>query len=311
MPLTHFPNGLSSFGIPQIGSNTYSVPGGNGAVWFVDAVNGSDGNSGQSPSEALKTIGKAHSLAGNGTGDTIYVYPGSYTENVVISKDYISLIGAVYAGYARPDVVPAAGVPLTVTGQGFLAQHMRFAGTAADSVVQNGNGFYYTDCVFDGDGTAAKAGLRLVPAQVGADTTHFTASEGRVIDNLVRGCAIGIAFDTAAAPVGVGSTDNQIIGNTFYSNTKDITAEKTGAAGTYSVQLATIRNNFFADKTKAVYIDFVTNADGPAASQTGMIGFNTFNTTATLTNVIIKINGTGFAMPGAITAKGVVDTSAF
>src|ERR1043166_5280014 len=102
--------------------------------------------------------------------------PASYDENVVITKDYVSLVGLLPGGYARPDVVPAAGVPLTVKGQGFTADHLRFAGTAADSVVQKGNGFVFSDCVFDGDGTAAKAGLRLVPDDV---DDSFTASEGK------------------------------------------------------------------------------------------------------------------------------------
>lgn len=308
MPLSHFPHGVSSFGIPQMGSSDVSVPNANGNVWFVDAAAGSDGNSGSDPSQALKTIAQALSKAGNGTGDTIFIQPGSYAENVVVSKDYITLIGALIGGYARPDVVPAAGVPLTVTGQGVVIRHCRFAGTAADSAVQQGNGFAYEDCVFDGDLTAAKAGLRLLPSST---NTHLTASEGKIIGCLFRGSVIGLAFDTGAAPVGVGSTDNQILNNVFYANTKDITAEKTGAAGTYSLKTTTISGNVFADKTKAVYIDFVTNIDGPAASQTGTIAWNFFNTTAALTNVIVKVNGTGISVPGAVTTKGVVDTSAF
>lgn len=308
MPLTNFPFGLTSFGIPLVGSGEVSIPNLNGKVWFVDTTNGSDGQDGSSPTTALKTIQRAVNLAGNGTGDTIYVFPGSYVENVVVTNDYLAIIGATQAGYARPDIVPATGVPLTVTGQGFMSRHCRYAGTAEDCVVQRGNGFRYEDCVFDGDLTALKAGLRLQPSST---DTHLTASEGKILGNLFRGCVSGLAFDTGAAPVGVGSTDNVVMGNLFYSNTKDITAEKTGAGGAYSCQLTNIINNYFADKTKAVYIDMLTNADGPAASQTGTIAWNYFNTVNTLTNVIIKVNGTGFAVPGAISCKGITDSSAF
>src|SRR6266850_3777704 len=296
MPFTNFPNGVTSFGIPLLGGNPVSVPiGTQGTAWFVDATNGNNGNSGTDPGNAFKTITKAHAVAT--AGDTIFIQPGSYTENLVITKNYITLHGAQIAGYGRPDVVPAAGIPLTVNTQGFAAVNMRFAGTAADSVKQSGNGFLYNNCVFDGDGTAAKAGCRLVPAQVGADITHFTASEGFILNSLVRGCAIGVAFDTAAAPVGVGSTDNVIQSNHFYSNTLDIATAKTGAAGTYSVQLVNISYNQFQDKNKATYIDITTNEDGPAASQTGSVNGNIF-ATDTMTTTKIKAVGTGFTFAG-------------
>jgi hypothetical protein len=310
MSFTNFPNGVTSFGIPLLGGNPVSVPiGTQGTAWFVDATNGNNGNSGTDPGNAFKTITKAHAVAT--AGDTIYIQPGSYTENLVITKNYISLVGAQISGYGKPDIVPVSGIPLTVNAQGFAALKVRFAGTAADSVKQSGNGFLYSDCVFDGDGTAAKAGIRLVPAQVGADITHYTASEGFILNSLIRGCAIGIAFDTAAAPVGVGSTDNVIQGNRFYTNTLDIATAKTGAAGTYSVQLVTISYNQFEDKIKATYIDITTNEDGAAASQTGVINFNVFaNDSAPMTTTQIKMVGTGFTFSGNFNTSGVVVGSA-
>ena len=307
MPFTNFPNGVTSFGIPLLGGNPVSVPiGSQGTTWIVDGTNGNNGNSGTDPSNAFKTITKAHAVAT--AGDTIFIQPGSYTENLVITKNYISLVGAQLSGYGKPDIVPVSGIPLTVNAQGFAALKVRFAGTAADSVKQSGNGFIYEGCVFDGDGTAAKAGCRLVPSQVGADITHFTASEGFILNSLVRGCAIGVAFDTAAAPVGVGSTDNVIQSNHFYSNTLDIATAKTGAAGTYSVQLVNISYNQFQDKNKATYIDITTNEDGPAASQTGSVNGNIF-ATDTMTTTKIKAVGTGFTFAGNADTVGIFDGS--
>lgn len=299
MPLTHFPYGASSFGIPLVGSGAsapLTIPNVTGSMWFVDGTNGNDGNGGTDPIQAFKTIARAHLLAK--AGDTIFVFVGTYAENIVITKNYIALIGVTFAGYGKPDLTPATGVPLTVQGQGFMSRHMRFAGTAADGVVQNGNGFLYDDCVFDGDLTATKCGLRLVPAQVGTDITHFTASEGTVTHCLFRGCATGLIFDTAPGPVGVGSTDNLIVGNRFYSNTIDIATAKTGAAGTYSVQLVNIVSNVFADKNKTTYIDITTNEDGPAASQTGAIVDCEFSHDA-ITTTQIKMVGTGFTVVGS------------
>ena len=119
MGLTHFPHGVSSFGIPIVGSPVASIPINGGTIWFVDAANGNDSSDGRTPTSALKTITKALAVAG--VGDTLYLFPGSYAENVVVSKNYISLIGASISGYAKPDIEAASGVTLIVSAQGFGA----------------------------------------------------------------------------------------------------------------------------------------------------------------------------------------------
>jgi len=309
--VTNFPFGLSSFGSVLTGAGgPTSVPRPNGQSWFVDAAAGSDGGSGSSPSDPFKTIGRAVAMAGNGTGDTIYVAQGSYNETLVITKAALAIVGSVQAGYERPDWAPvlAAAIPLTVKAQGFMCRHVRFAANGNDACQQSGNGFLYDDCVFDGDGTAGQAGLLLVPALVGADSTHFTASEGVVQNCLFRGSAIGISFDTTAAPVGVGSTDNLVQGNRFYTNTLDIAANKTGAGGVYSLQTTDFIGNYFLDKNKATYVDITTNEDGPAASQTGSFALNGF-ASDTMTNVKIKAVGTGFTFMGNYDNVGIFDGS--
>src|SRR5260370_1350706 len=70
MPLTNFPNGLTSFGIPVLGGASIPFT---GKYFFVDAVNGSDGNTGRSPSKALATVYKAHSLMTSGNNDVCYL----------------------------------------------------------------------------------------------------------------------------------------------------------------------------------------------------------------------------------------------
>jgi nitrous oxidase accessory protein NosD len=54
-------------------------------TWYVDGVNGSDGNDCKSAQTACKTIGHAIELASS--GDTINVAPATYTENLLISKN--------------------------------------------------------------------------------------------------------------------------------------------------------------------------------------------------------------------------------
>jgi hypothetical protein len=178
-------------------------------------------------------------------------------------------------------------------------------------VIQRGNGFEYSDCVFDGDLTAAKCGLRLKPSDT---DDSLTASEGNVTGNLFRGSAIGIGLDTAAALVGVGSTDNLIASNVFDRNTVDIAALNTGA-GVYSCQFTKILSNQFMDANKAVYIDMLTDAAGAPTQQSGIINLNDFATDG-ITTTNVKIAGTGFMFisnedangvyPGAALGAGVV-----
>lgn len=315
MGFSNWPNGVTSFGIPVIGAFPVSVPGPSpflgqpGAVLFVDANVGSDGGDG-SLGAPFATIGRATAFL-TGRGDTIFVFFGSYSENVVIVEDYVSIIGASYAGYGKPDIGAATGVGLVVTGQGFRALHCRFFATNnSDTVRQQGNGFFYGDCVFDGNaGQVATGLLRLVPSNT---DDSLTASEGRVADCYFRGSGSttgAIIFDTATAAVGVGSTDDQFFGNVFVGNTgPDIAAADTGVASTYSVQRALIQGNVFMDKNKATYIDFTTANGGPASAQNGAVNGNYF-ATDTMSTTKIKAVGTGFTFAGNYDTVGIFDGS--
>ena len=75
MGLTNYPNGVTSFGVPIIGSGRFSSP--FATHYFVDGDNGSDSNSGKEPSLAKKTIQAAVTAASG--GDVIYIAPKSYT----------------------------------------------------------------------------------------------------------------------------------------------------------------------------------------------------------------------------------------
>jgi len=305
MGLTNFPHGVTSFGVPVIGASIPQTA--QGQAWFVDAVNGTSGGGAQhggAPDSAFATIQAAVNAAS--AGDTIFVFPGSYTENVVVTTDYLTICGALEGRYGWPDLVPDSGLPLAVTSaQGFVGRRLRLAATGADCCVQRGNGFTYEDCVFDGDGTAAKAGLRLLPSDT---DDSYTASEGFIRRNVFRGNANGIIFDTGAAPaVGVGSTDNLIEGNRFYANTLDLATADTGG-GVYSVQTTDILHNTFEDKNKTTYIDLTTTNGGAAGDQTGAINGNVF-ASDTITTTKIKMVGTGFTFAGNFSTVGVVDGS--
>lgn len=244
-------------------------------------------------------------------GETIFVQPGEYVENITVSTNYLTIIGAQVGGYGYPDIVAeAGGAALTVEAQGFVAKRCRFVTEDTDAVIQRGNGFKYEDCVFDGGNSeAVTEGLLRLKGK--ADDDSQTASEGKVINCLFRGSAgFAIAFDTGDAPGnGVGSTHNVIEGCRFIDNTgADLQTLDTGT-GTYSVQDTIIRGNYFMEpKNKATWIDFTTANGGAAGDQTGCIAGNYFADDNIDTTAVAMV-GTGFTFVGNYDTVGVQDGS--
>lgn len=116
MPVTNFPNGVGSFGVPVLPGPIAPLGGPitTGKVLFVDVTNGSNGNTGTDPSSPLLTIVYALSLCTSGAGDIIYVMPGTYTvtASITVSKNKVSIIGL---GGGRPGF---QGVNLTASSVG-------------------------------------------------------------------------------------------------------------------------------------------------------------------------------------------------
>lgn len=253
----------------------------------------------------------AAAVAAAQSGDVIYVQPGEYVENITISRDYITIVGAQLGGYGRPDIVAeAGGAALTVEGQGFVCKRCRFVTEDTDAVIQRGNGFVYDDCVFDGGNSeAVTEGLLRFKGK--ADDDSYTASEGIVKNCLFRGSAgFAIAFDTGDAPGnGVGSTHNVIKDCRFIDNTgADLQTLDTGT-GTHSVQDTIIDGCLFAEpKNKATWIDFTTANGGAASDQTGMISNCYFNDD-TVDTTAVAIVGTGFGVVGCHSMDGEFDGS--
>lgn len=105
MPLTAYPNGVSSFGMPVIGSGGHMTT---GDVFFVSstATNSSNGNLGTSPDKPLATLNGALTRASANNGDLVFFMP-NHAENVtsvttqVIDKAGIKFIG-LGSGTDRP-----------------------------------------------------------------------------------------------------------------------------------------------------------------------------------------------------------------
>ena len=311
--MTRFPHGLSSYGIPLVGSiPLVGVPNKLGKVWFVDAGLGSDGNSGQDPTQAFATIQRAIDLAGDGRGDTIFVFPGSYEENLIVNKDYLTITAAMVSGYAKPDIVPTSGLALyNQAAQGMVLQNLRLAAPAEDIDLMRieGNGYKIINCVLDGD--AAQGNDKGLVRLKGNDTDDsYTASEGVIFGCLFRGSGgVGLIFDTAEVAVGVGETDVLVDSCVFIANDQsDIVTADTGP-GLYSVQRSEIFECRFMTKNKTNYIDLTTSNGGAAGDQNGAITGNRFAADA-IDATRVAMVGTGFVFNGNYDTVGLVDGSA-
>jgi hypothetical protein len=114
MPLTHFPHGVSSMGVPVLSGSKYA------GMWtsrvlFVDGDNGSDIANGLSPKTAYKTLAKAIDVAG--LDETIYVRPKKTTTN------WDTLYGAsaptgTYLENATITALTKSGLNIIGTGNG-------------------------------------------------------------------------------------------------------------------------------------------------------------------------------------------------
>lgn len=309
MALTNFPNGLTSFGVPLGGPGPVSIPTGNGKVLFVSA-DGQVGPPGAGVEIVSTTIQAAIDACTSGAGDTIFVFPGSYDENLTIDgKDYVTIIGCQIGGYERPDVGKATGSAITITNsQGVVLRHMRFYNEDnTDVALIDGNGFVIDDCVFDGNSnmTANKACLALNASDT---DDSYTASEGVVSNCLFRGsAALGMRFESGASPAsGVGPTHNQIVGNRFVGITGADLKSVDGGTATYTFQDNNVTGNQFMDFNKALYIKL----DAKAADR-GIISGNYFASDTALDGTSIDLSGTSIAFVGNFASAGVVDGTTF
>ena len=112
MGLTKFPNGVSSFGVPVLGSGS-GIPLTTGTYFFVDSNTGSNGNEGTDPTKPFATLDYAIGKCTADKGDIIVCMP-KHAENLAT------------AGAITCDV---AGV--TIVGLGYGGQRPKFSWTAA------------------------------------------------------------------------------------------------------------------------------------------------------------------------------------
>lgn len=199
--VTHF-SGLQVAGIPIISTGTPF--GRNSKVFFVDPVNGLDGNRGTTMDRPIKTLSKALSLCTAGRNDTVYLIGNGQTsgsarldETLVWSKDQTHLIGvcAPTKVAMRARIATTSGTDftplITISGDGCIFQNLHaFHGyaTAEAQICVNvtGERNYFENCHFAGMGNATAGD------DAGSSSLSLTGDG----ENTFVGCTIGL--DTVA-----------------------------------------------------------------------------------------------------------------
>lgn len=195
MGLTNFPHGISSFGVPLIG--TAGIPPFQGNYYFVDATNGADGNSGLSWDAPLASLDRAQVLA-TAENDDVVFFRGTIHQNQALAwaKNKVHLVG-VCAPLKRgkrarisPGVTAAFSPLINVTAQGCLfANFQAFTGFATDAlstsycVSDTGGHNSYDNVEVLGFGAAGTAG------NTGARAMFISGTTG---ENTFRNCVFGV-----------------------------------------------------------------------------------------------------------------------
>jgi hypothetical protein len=238
MGLTNFPNGISSFGIPQIGNSGGRTRGGSvyGKTYFVDPTSGvgSNGNSGLAPDKAWATLTYAFTKLAK--WDTLYCAPGDYSGNYLTplnaTAPFVSLIGvqATDIGFG-PWSAGTAGSPIiNVRARGWLISGFEFDGVSDEASLKlttsgtsNANYAQIENCLF----TGGKYGIDWV----GAPT--YTMVYNCLFEDILTSAFICTDSSTDVPRRCI------IQGNHFRENAADIAMNPRG------FKSSTIASNFF------------------------------------------------------------------
>lgn len=276
MPLTNFPNGVSSFGVPIFGVPLPTA----GNIWFVKPYSGSDGNNGKSTNKAFKTLAKALESATANQNDVVLFYAESNTaanttdyQSTALdwNKDMVHLIGVNAAGQigqrsriAQTSTVKTIENLFTVSADACIIANLEvFQGvdsstaTSPVAVTVSGQRNHIINCQFSGIGDTSMdtAGARSLVVS-GSENTFEKCYIG--LDTVIRA--------TAAAEIGFTGSPTRNVFNDCIFNTY------TSASGFLMVTVAATMDRFIKFKNcEFLCADNITSAVNPAAVFGGSI----------------------------------------
>jgi hypothetical protein len=198
MSLTHFPGGITSFGMPVLGS---SLPATTGTVYFVDSGAGNDTNLGTDPTAPLATIDAAHNKCAANNGDTVIVMPG-HAENItgatslVLDTAGVTIIG-LGVGRSRPVLTfTATGSLIPISAANVFVSNLIFMASIAaivSGMTVSGDDVTLDRCEWDLDATGVEF-LQMLDVDA---ASRVTIQNCRLIAENIAGTNTGLRFDTA------------------------------------------------------------------------------------------------------------------
>ena len=258
MPLTNFPNGITSFGVPITGS----IPT-QGNVWFVKPISGDDAYDGKSPTRAFKTLTFALTKVTANQNDIVYLYAEGNSASATTdylaaaldwNKDLVHLIGVNAAPrigqrsrIAQLSTVKTIENLFTVSANGCIIANIEvFQGVASSTataevaVTVSGDRNHVVNCQISGAGDSSmdNAGARslilsgsenlIEDCYIGLDTVIRTTQaaeirlSGSPTRNIFKNCIISTYTSTTAfLPITVAATMDRF---TIFDNCKFLCA---------------------------------------------------------------------------------------
>lgn len=205
MTLTNYPNGISSFGVPSIGSG--QIPVTNGNYFFLcnrTGANGSNGNTGTSAAAPFATLAYALSACLAGNNDVIVILPGhaesiTSATQVAFSVSAVTMVG-LGTGVQRPTFTFTTANTATIAVSAgsnkisnciFIGNFLSIASCFTLTAAPN---FWVDNCRFR-DTSAVLGFLSIITTtvSVNADGLTFTNNEVQSDATTTPGPAIVIA----------------------------------------------------------------------------------------------------------------------
>ena len=284
---TNFPNGITSFGVPVIGSGAPGIPmtNANGNYWFVSSTLGNNGNPGSFPSP-FATLAYALQNPNLATNDTIVVMEG-HKENITAAGTTTTGILAAISAAAIVGLGSGVGTPtftfttattatFKITGAATTLTNLKFVCGINSQVTMldiQAKGVVVQACTFQDDGT--HTGLSFIDlVNASANASDGLKIQGNFFYNPTAGNmnhAVGLTTVQDNIQVGgLPGQGNQIYGNFALSGIHNIT-------GTVMTNL-TIGNNYVKNLTAAkVALNFISASTGVAYNNVFEPGDSTVN----------------------------------
>lgn len=261
MPITHFPNGLSSFGVPVLGAGPFVIT---GNVYFVDSGHSAaeDSTAGGTYDKPFATMDYANGRCTANNGDVVFVQAG-HTETVTAAAGLdldvagVTWVGLGY-GSSRPTInfTTAVGADMDVDAANVTMCNFLFTGGI--DALTGPIDINAADCRL----------INIETRDVTGQATDFIVTDANadrlLIDGWIHRGAAAAGADTAITLV--GGDDVSIQNFKIYGNF--------AVAGIENVTTAGVRHDIGASSSRRNWIWTANAADVAvtmAATTTGWI----------------------------------------